>query len=58
MLLIEVVIWLWFQLRGEFFQNRGEDGVDGFLVRAGAVPDRYQVRVEADGETDACELVA
>lgn len=57
-LLVEVVIRLWLQLGGQFLQHGGEDGVDGFLVRAGSVPDRYQVGVEADGETDACELIA
>ena len=57
-LLVEVVIWFWFQLGRQFFEDSGEDGVDGFLVGAGAVPDGYQVGVEADGETDACELIA
>ena len=57
-LLVEVVIWLWLQLGRQFFENCGEDCIDGFLVGPGAVPDGYQVGVEANGETNACELVA
>lgn len=48
MFLVEVVIWFRLQLGGQFFEDGGEDGVDGFLVGAGAVPDRYQMGVEAD----------
>jgi hypothetical protein len=44
-------------LCGESFQNACEDVVDRVLLGGVAVPDGDEVGVEADGKTNAAELV-
>ena len=55
--LIVVRALLGLQLRAELVEYYREDAVDGFLVRTVAVPDGEEVRVEANGEGDAAEVV-
>lgn len=57
-LLVKVVFGLGPQLRGEFFEDGLQEAIDGFLLGALTVPDGDEVRVEADRETYAAELVA
>ena len=57
-LLVEVVVGLGTELGGQLLEDAGEDAVDGLLLGGVAVPDGDVVGVEADGETDAAELVA
>ena len=56
-LLVEVVLLLGAQLLGEVGEDALDEAVDGALLGRVAVPDGDEVRVEADGQADAAELV-
>lgn len=56
-LLIKVVVRLGLQLGGKLLEDAGYHGVDGVLLGRVAVPDGDEVRVEADGEANAANLV-
>lgn len=55
--LVEVVIGLGAQLGGELLEYAFEDSIDGFLLGAVAVPDGDEVGIEANGQTNATNLV-
>lgn len=57
-LLVEVVVGSWAQLGRDIGQNAREHAVNGSLFRGVSVPDCDEVRVEADREAYATELVA
>lgn len=56
-LLVKVVVGLGLQLGGQVLEDAGYQGVDGVLLGRVSVPDGDEVGVEADGETNAADLV-
>ena len=55
--LIIVRALLGLQLGTKLVEHYREDAIDGFLVGAVTVPDGDEVRVKADGEGDAAEVI-
>lgn len=56
-LLVEVVVGLGRELRGQIIEDGLQDAVDGLLPGGVAVPDGDEVGVEADRQADAADLV-
>ncbi len=57
MLLVKVVFGARLQLGGELLEDAVKEAVDGLLLAGVAVPDGDEVKLEADREADAAELV-